>query len=626
MCGIAGIYRPLRDASDEATVWRMLGRLERRGPDDEGVAVEPCAVLGNRRLAILDLSPAGHQPMVSADGRYVVTFNGEIYNFRELANELGLAAGSLRSHSDTEVLLHAWTRWGAGTMERLVGQWAFALYDRRSHQLTLTRDRFGEKPLFFQATAARVIFASSLEALLEDRSIPRALDPAALAEYITLRYVVSPRTVLEGVHKLEGGHLLELTTDGSRSERAWYVHPFRGHAGPRPSRAKSAHGFGALLEQSVARCLVSDRPVGVLLSDGIDSNALLAALPECAQSATCFTFRLRGGVESDMPARMSMPGRTLVDVESSREELVEHLDEFCADLTEPVGDMAALATWMIIRSARTRATVFLCGHGGDEVLGGYRLSQDLFRLAMLRRLSALPSKWIAAAIRRHVNGGEELESLRRRLRDAAPAKVADAARFMIDRPLPFEQLFALFSGSLPKDYSYLGTIDRLYQGCPPDATVLDRIQQVLAQTFLSANILSWADSVSMSSSAELRMPYLDRDLVDYVAHLPTAHRVPHWPGRANTKRVLRDWARTRLPSEVMARTKKGFQTGSLEELLRAIPGSARKRVLGASALRRALPGLEAWIRDIPGDFTGGRSSVLWTLLVLAVWCEAHGID
>src|SRR5262252_7027148 len=364
MCGIAGIYRVHRDADDEATVRRMLRRLERRGPDDEGLAVERRAVLGHRRLAILDLSPAGHQPMLSAEGRYVVTFNGEIYNYRELIPELGLEPNKLRSHTDTEVLLHAWHHWGAEALERLVGQWAFAIYDRVTDRLCLARDRFGEKPLFFHEDRNHLVFASSLAALIEDRSVARGLDRSSLAEYVALRYVVSPRTVLKNVRKLEGGHLLELCPEGSPAERTWYVHPFRRHPGPTKNRQANARRFGELLERSCGRCLKSDRPVGLLLSDGIDSNALLAALPRLDVPVTCFTFRLRGCDDRDVPAPVTASGRDLVDIVTSRDELARHFEEFCWGLTEPVGDVAALATWEIVRSARSLATVFLCGHGG----------------------------------------------------------------------------------------------------------------------------------------------------------------------------------------------------------------------------------------------------------------------
>ena len=623
MCGIAGTYRVRGEADDAATVRRMLVRLQRRGPDGEGLALERRAVLGHRRLAILDLSCAGRQPMVSADGRFVVTLNGEIYNFRELAGELDLCPGMLRSQTDTEVLLHAWQRWGPAALERMVGQWAFAMYDRSTDCLTLARDRFGEKPLYYFVDRDHVAFASSLEAILEDPSIGRTLDRDALAEYLTLRYVVSPRTVVESVRKLEGGRLLEFFPGGSCAERVWYRHSFCTH--PAPRRGSCADRFGALLEQSCARGLVSDRPVGLLLSDGIDSNALLAALPKQGPPVTCFTFRLSDGDPGDVVAPIATRGRPVEDVVASRDELAGHFDEFCADLTEPVGDMAALATWMIIRSGRPRTTVFLCGHGGDEVLGGYRLSQDLFRLEMLRRLAVLPAAWIRSTLRRYVNGAEPVEVGRGRLRAATSAGAPAAARYLVDRPFPAADVGDL-SGAPAALESYLATIDRLYDECGDEVTALGRTQHVLASTFLSANILSWADSVAMSSSAELRMPYLDRDLVDFVMHLPAGYRVPAWPGKANTKRVLRDWARSHLPADVLRRAKKGFQAGSHEGLLRAIRCSPRARVVGSPALRRTLPGLEAWVKRLPDDYTGRMSSFLWSLLVLATWCDSHGIQ
>lgn len=627
VCGIAGIYGASVDLGEgEAVVRRMLARLERRGPDDEGIAVESCAVLGNRRLAILDLTPAGHQPMVSATGRFVVTFNGEIYNFRELATELRLGRDALHSGSDTEVLLHAWERWGPDALSKFVGQWAFSLYDRATKRLWLTRDRFGEKPLFYHTSENAFAFASSVEALLEAPSVPRKLNLEALAEYATLRYVVSPRTVVEGVRKLEGGHLLMIDPQTGLSSRPWYLPPFRRRHAPRPTRHESTEQFDAVLRTSCARCVVSDRPVGLLLSDGIDSNAILAALPDSADQLTCFTFRIRGGDSTDVPAPVRISGRRLVDVEVNRADLASHVDEYCSSLTEPVGDMAALATWEIIRSARAQATVFLCGHGGDEILGGYRLSQDLFRLAALHRVALLPASWMGRTIDRHLNGAESPHSRWLRLRHAAPEGVPGAVRFLIDRPTPVDLVRELFGGAMPNGEAYLATIDQLYASCHRDATALDAIQQVLTQTFMSANILSWADSVAMSSSSELRMPYLDRDLVDFAAQLPDSHRVPVWPGRSNTKRVLRDWARPRLPADIVKRRKKGFQAGSLEGLLCAVPGTVRARLMGSPALRRALPGLEGWLMRLPQDCTGAVSSLLWTLLVLASWCEAREID
>src|SRR5262245_56651179 len=204
----------------------MLEPLLHRGPDGRGLIADGPLTLGHRRLAILDLSAAGAQPMESPSGRTVVSFNGEIYNFDDVRRELGLARSELRSGTDTEILLHAWERWGEDVLERLVGQWAFAIYDRGSRRLWLVRDRFGEKPLFFHRSPGVLAFASSLRALLRASFVPRRLDRAALVEYLTLRYVVAPRTVLAGCEKVPPGHLLRVDAQGSAA-RCWYEPRFR---------------------------------------------------------------------------------------------------------------------------------------------------------------------------------------------------------------------------------------------------------------------------------------------------------------------------------------------------------------------------------------------------------------
>ena len=216
MCGIAGVLRFRAGEDDRPVVQSMIRLLERRGPDDEGIEQTGLFTVGNRRLAILDLSHAGHQPMWSAGGRYLISFNGEIYNYKDMRRELGMEASDLRSTSDTEVLLIAWERWGAGALQRLVGQWAFAIYDTEERRLWLARDRFGEKPLFYHRDSAALTFASSIPALMEAPWVTRELDDDALTEYVALRYVVSPRTVLTGVSKLPR---MKVTIPASNSDQ-----------------------------------------------------------------------------------------------------------------------------------------------------------------------------------------------------------------------------------------------------------------------------------------------------------------------------------------------------------------------------------------------------------------------
>jgi asparagine synthase (glutamine-hydrolysing) len=622
MCGIAGVVRFEQGGDDGPVVHEMTDALARRGPDDRGIETDGPVTLGNRRLAILDLSDAGHQPMRSRSGRYLITFNGEIYNHKELHHELGVEPEELRSSTDTEIILLAWEKWGPAALERMVGQWAFAIYDNAERRLYLARDRFGEKPLFYHRSDDALTFASSIPSLLQAPWVRREIDEHTLLEYVTLRYVVAPRTILTDIFKLPGGHLLIADADGVTIER-WYTPHFRPHAARR-KRADLVEEFDTLFTRASKRCLVSDVPVALLLSDGIDSNSIHAALTAQNQAVRSFTYTLTDNASGLSPAE-ERDGSTTMDLLVTPEDRIKQMVPAFASFTEPTGDGAALATWLLIRNARDQATVFLCGHGGDEVLGGYRLSQDRFRLSVVRKLARLPEPWIAKIIDRHVYGAEPVELRRRAILDAPPHRTPAAARYIIHRPLPPTDLAELFgAGSIPED-GYLSTVDRLYERCLEDATDIDRMQEVMLHTFLSENILTFADSVAMDSSAELRMPFLDRDLVDFVLSLPPSMRVGQRPGRANTKLILRWWSRGRVPQDIVSRRKRAFPFGNLPELLMTHGDTLRDRILGSTAVRRALPGAETWLRHPPEYFRGPWEGTLWALLALGIWCEAHGV-
>jgi len=294
-------------------------------------------------------------------------------------------------------------------------------------------------------------------------------------------------------------------------------------------------------------------------------------------------------------------------------------------LTEPVGDGAALATWFLIRNARPQATVFLCGHGADEVLGGYRLSQDRFRLDALWRLRWLPEAWVRPVAERYLFGAEPVAERWGRFRRATRRTVPAAARYLIHRPLPAGDVDRIVGGPDGAGAAGLRIVDELYARCHDRSGQIDRIQEVMLPTFLSENILSFADAVSMDSSAELRMPFLDRDLVKLALAVPETARVSRWPGRANTKLLLRAWARKHLPGGTASRPKRTFHFGNLPELLRDHGDVLRSYALDAPAVRRALPGLEAWVRQPPETFHGPWEGTLWALLALGIWSNRVGL-
>jgi asparagine synthase (glutamine-hydrolysing) len=604
MCGIAGIFHDGSRGEAADVVAAMLDRLRHRGPDGDGAWSDDGIDLGHRRLAILDLTPAGRQPMESACGRFVVTLNGEIYNHEDVRRELGLSR--LRTRTDTEILVEAWARRGEAALSSFVGQFAFAVWDREARRLTLARDRFGEKPLFYHESPSRVTFASTIAALLAAPWVSRSLDPDALLELVAIRYVVAPRTILAGIRKVPPGHLMRVDSRGREVVRWWAPPGSRGRSAPRDV----VDEFDQLLRQATKRCLVSDVPVALFLSDGIDSHAIAAAggneVPSLSYAA------------DERPMEQPPAQRRHRTIRVTDEERLEDLAPALESLSEPTGDGVAVATWQLVRAGRPDATVFLCGHGGDEIMGGYDLNKALFRLRLAHGLRALPASLLHAPLERTLHGMEPFEDRLRRLRRAGRAATPDAARFLIHKPLRAEDLRRIFGGSADLS-GCLDSVERLYAACGDEHSDLDRIQAVMLQTFLTENLMSFSDAAGMAWSAEIRMPYLDRDLVEFVLRLPPDLRAEGKPQRLSTKRLLRRWAKGRLPEEIIRRRKRGFESGKMPQMLRAHGASIRSRILDVDELRRAMPGLEDWLDQDESVFIASREGTLWAILALAIW-------
>ena len=401
MCGIAGFF----GAGDESVLRRMTGRLVHRGPDDDGllVDIEHRAYLGFRRLAILDIA-GGHQPMLSEDGSLAVVFNGEIYNFRELREELTqLGARFCSDHSDTEVLLHGYRQWGEKLPSRLNGMWAFAIYDRHCKRAFLSRDRFGKKPLFWSQRNGTLVFASELTALRDHPEVPTGLSARALQKYFGYGFVPSPRTFFEGVNKLPAAHslMLDLVSRNVRVEQYWEyrAEPFE----ERPADAESrwTEELIARLDAAVRRRLVADVPVGCFLSGGIDSSvvAALAARHVDASAFKAFTIgfeeatfdetRYARLVANHLHARHEV--ETLV-IQRALEILPEIADRW----DEPIADSSMLPTYLLCKHARRQVTVALGGDGADELLAGY----DPFKAL---RYAQWYEKWIPQPVHRAIS-------------------------------------------------------------------------------------------------------------------------------------------------------------------------------------------------------------------------------
>ena len=559
MCGIAGIF----GSGDEAVLRRMTARIAHRGPDDEAYLIEPDrgAYLGFRRLAFLDLA-GGKQPMTTSDGALSIVFNGEIYNFQELRAELEkLGAVFVTDHSDTEVLLHGWRHWGAQLPRRLNGMWSFALYDRRAGQVFFSRDRFGKKPLFFHAGKNSFVFASELTALREHPAVPKTLDEIALRKYFAYGYVPAPRTFLQGVSKLPGGHslTLDLRDLSYRVEKYWQYTPEPFEESGAQVEAQWIEEFRAKLDAAVARRLVADVPVGCFLSGGIDSSVVTALAVKHAGQDRIKAFSIGFEEATFDETRYARLVAQHVGADHHVETLsvqraLDILPDLAARMDEPIADSSILPTYLLCKYARRYVTGALGGDGADELLAGY----DPFRALRYAR-------WYEKLVPKALHRGVSLAAarlpvshkymsfdfrLKRTLRGLDHSAHLWLPVWMA--PLAPAELDELFAAPVDLDDVYSEAIDAWDNCASPDP--IERTIAFYIRLYLQEDILVKVDRASMLHSLEVRAPFLDIELVDFVRRLPASMKL-----RGNTSKwILRRCAETLLPAEVLTRSKQGF--------------------------------------------------------------------
>ncbi len=559
MCGIAGFAGP----GTRGDLAAMCAALVHRGPDAEGAWFEPESArpvgLGFRRLTILD-SVGGAQPMADSAGRFVVVFNGEIYNHRALRTELAAQGAVFRSdHSDTEVLLHAYAQWGEGMVPRLDGMFAFALYDRHRHRILFARDRFGKKPLYYAVHARGIVFASELTALRRHPSVAGHLDRDALVRFFALGYVPAPRTLIAGASKLEAGDLaLYDVATGSLEVRPYWryriaAQPLSGSA------ADWIEELQRLLRAGVERRLEADVPLGFFLSGGIDSAAVLALACQLrgAGTAQAFTVGFEDPSYDEVDAARATAAALGVRHHHQRLSLDASrglLGTLLESIDEPVSDPSLLPTHLLSRFARTQVTVALSGDGGDEMFAGY----DTFTAMTPARLyyAAVP-RALHRALRRAVEWLPRRDSnlsldfkLRRALRGVSYPPPVWAAQWMA--PADLDQVSAICRSPVAADAVYDDVI-ALWNSCASDDP-RDRLLEFYARFYLTGDILAKVDRASMLTSLEVRCPLLDTAVAEFCMRLP--YRAKHRHGER--KWIFRRAVEGLLPPDVLRRPKKGF--------------------------------------------------------------------
>lgn len=556
MCGIAGFW----GEGDEAVGRRMIETLRHRGPDHQGVWSDGQVTLAHARLSILDLDPRSHQPFFSADGRYVITFNGEIYNFQALRTALQKEGVTFRTTSDTEVLLEAYRHWGIGCLQHLRGMFAFAIYDRVEKSFFLARDPMGKKPLYYTFQNGIFAFASELKALWQHPKIPRRLSPLALQAYLVLDYVPTPYAIGEGIHKLEGGHYL-LVRHGQLVEHAAYWEPPLPSDNPPPWET-TLQTLDTLLAEAVRLRMVADVPVGVFLSGGIDSSTV-AWYAQQHSEAPILTFSIgfteKTYDESDYAQKVAKQlGTDHHAATLTPQKALQLVEEVFPLMDEPFADASILPTYFLSQFARQRVIVALGGDGGDELQAGYpTFIADRFvpLLAWMPKRSIHLLERLTEACLPPSDANIALDfKLRQFLRGFTGSAIERHTRWLASF-LP-EELPTLLRPEYAQHAEKVlhHCLSPYLQRLPPHIPLYARVAFLYYKTYLQDDILVKVDRASMYNALEVRAPLLDKKVVEFLAALPLSYR----RRGASTKRLLKKLMHQRLPHDILYRPKKGF--------------------------------------------------------------------
>lgn len=595
----------------------MCQTIVHRGPDDEGIYAQGAVGLGMRRLSIIDLS-GGHQPIHNEDETIWVVFNGEIYNFPELRRELEARGHTFYTHSDTEVIVHLYEEMGADCVKKLRGMFAIALYDERRQSLLLARDRLGKKPLHYALHNGRLLFGSEIKTILAVAPELAELNSEGLLQYFYFGYIPDPHTAFQQIHKLPPAHLLEYVNGEVRLREYWDVPEYGTH--PAMSEEECLEELERRLEEAVRIRLISDVPLGALLSGGVDSSIIVALMARVS-SRPVKTFSI--GFQAEQFNEAEYARLVAERFETDHHELVldpnleETLTYLSGMLEEPFGDASMLPTYYVCRMARQHVTVALSGDGGDELFAGY----DRYLVAMERRKYDRIPRWLGRLYREQVHDRMPAGMYGKNL--AWNASLSPRDRYLDDVSF-FPALHrerSLFTNEFLERATRLPDPLRQWQRYYDDAPADDRLSRLMyldMKTYLTADILTKVDRMSMATSLEARVPMLDHEFVEWVAALPV-----EWKFRTGTRKyVLKKLAeRLGIPSELLHRRKQGFQLPLVEWMRSEMKDQFLRVLLEPRTLQRGYFKPEA-VQALVEEHTQGRrnrSGLLWRMLVLELW-------
>src|SRR5437762_2842770 len=553
MCGITGMV----GRADSRLIELMTRMLAHRGPDGEGYSRAKGLALRHRRLSIIDLA-TGQQPMTTADGRYTIVFNGEIYNFQELRRELEGRGVRFRTRSDTEALLEAYVAWGGNALEKLRGMFAFAIWDKQERTLFAARDRIGLKPFYYAQIGARFAFASEMKSLLLLPGWERKLNCAALDDYLTYLYVPPPQTIFQGLFELRPAHWLEWQEGRLRTGKYWDVDFTREKDASRQVVKETQE----VLEDAVTARLISDVPLGVFLSGGIDSSTIARLMANhLSEPVRAFTLKFQEGGSWDTEAESAREITAAIGAESNELEIIAESAQLLGAVTrhfdEPFGNPTSILLYQLSEVARRHVTVVLVGDAGDEVFLGYPRYQGALLSSRYRSVPLALRRMVAWGAE-HLPEANNGNHFKRRAREFFVGGCHPPELMYLNWVRYFDQalLNRLYSQDLKRELAghdpsefLMGLFTRA-----GGADLIDRINYVDLHSFLPHNILRYSDRMSMAHGLEIRCPYTDHRLVEFIAGLPWEYKLH----RTETKVLLRNAAKPWLPKSVFRRSKMGL--------------------------------------------------------------------
>jgi len=629
MCGIYGFVSQ-REPINPEILSRMGFALAHRGPDDgdERITISDagCVALGHKRLSIIDLSPAGRQPMANEDQSVWLTLNGEIYNYQELRQELEAKGHRFRSHSDSEVVVHLYEESGADCLAKLKGMFAFALWDSKQRSLLLARDRIGKKPLHYCLTAEGVIFASEIKALLQHPAVNRELNLRGLSKYLSYEYVPAPDTIFRSIKKLEPGHYLIYSKHHSRIARYWDI-PLQNNQATSRREEDCTEELRALLNLSVRRRLVADVPVGLFVSGGLDSGIVAAFAANAKSELDCFSIgfdepSFDESVYSKTIAA-SLGIRHHVKMFTGR-DMLQLLEQLPRLLDEPLADPSVFPLYLLSQFAARHLKVVLSGDGGDELFAGYQTFQAD---KLMRYYSALP-RFVKNSIRRlsqHLPVSHDYLSADYKIKQFLKADgVPPEIRFFLWRGAfsPADQCALL----APEIRAELGNYDSYedisrYVDESELGIGVERLLYLCMKLYLQDNNLVTVDRASMANGLEVRCPLLDQDLIEFVARLPTKYKLKGF----QPKYLLKKAAEGFLPDTIIYRPKKGFGIPLAKWLGTDLKDFMLDHLNEARVRRQGIFDYVYIKRLVDEQFskTKDHRELLWTLIVFQSWYEEY---